>query len=73
MDGQIVENLHVVAAQRILAKAQAIWPKWHGRNMHGLDLILGLALWCGGHFFKRLAPDARARMGDAGKGAGRSL
>ena len=31
-------------------------------------LILGLALWCGGHFFKRLAPEARARMGDKGKG-----
>ncbi|HEY9037570.1 MAG TPA: NnrU family protein [Roseovarius sp.] len=31
-------------------------------------LILGLALWCGGHFFKRAAPGARARMGDKGKG-----
>lgn len=31
-------------------------------------LILGLALWCGGHFFKRIAPDARARMGDKGRG-----
>lgn len=31
-------------------------------------LILGLALWCGGHFFKRIAPDMRARMGDKRKG-----
>ena len=31
-------------------------------------LILGLLLWCAAHFFKRLAPDARARMGDPGKG-----
>jgi uncharacterized membrane protein len=31
-------------------------------------LILGLLLWSGAHLFKRLAPDARARMGDAGKG-----
>ncbi|TGD43507.1 hypothetical protein EEB11_08850 [Pseudotabrizicola sediminis] len=32
-------------------------------------LILGVALWWGAHFFKRLAPEARARMGEAGKGA----
>ncbi len=32
-------------------------------------LILGVLLWAGAHFFKRLAPDARARMGNAGKGA----
>ncbi|MGB0959982.1 MAG: NnrU family protein [Halocynthiibacter sp.] len=32
-------------------------------------LILGLLLWSGAHFFKRIAPDARARMGDRGKGA----
>lgn len=31
-------------------------------------IILGLALWWGAHLFKRVAPDARARMGDAGKG-----
>ncbi len=31
-------------------------------------LILGLALWWGAHLFKRLAPDARARLGDPGKG-----
>ncbi|APE44335.1 hypothetical protein BOO69_13685 [Sulfitobacter alexandrii] len=31
-------------------------------------LILGLILWVGAHYFKRLAPDARARMGNAGKG-----
>lgn len=31
-------------------------------------LILGLALWWGAHLFKRIAPDARARMGNAGKG-----
>jgi uncharacterized membrane protein len=33
-----------------------------------LILIAGLALWAGAHFFKRFAPDARARMGTAGKG-----
>ena len=31
-------------------------------------LLLGLALWSGAHLLKRAAPDARARMGDAGKG-----
>ncbi|MDB2407138.1 NnrU family protein [Jannaschia sp.] len=31
-------------------------------------LILGLALWWGAHLFKRLAPDARARLGNPGKG-----
>ena len=30
-------------------------------------LILGLALWWGAHLFKRLAPDARARMGGSGR------
>ena len=30
-------------------------------------LILGLALWVGAHFFKRVAPDVRAGMGDRGK------
>lgn len=31
-------------------------------------LILGLAVWSGAHLFKRLAPAARARLGDPGKG-----
>lgn len=31
-------------------------------------LILGLALWWGGHLFKRVAPARRAAMGDKGKG-----
>lgn len=31
-------------------------------------LILGVALWAGAHEFKRIAPDARARMGERGKG-----
>ena len=31
-------------------------------------LILGLALWNAAHFFKRLMPQARASMGNAGKG-----
>jgi uncharacterized membrane protein len=31
-------------------------------------LILGIALFVLGHFFKRLAPGARASMGNAGKG-----
>ncbi|NRB03055.1 MAG: NnrU family protein [Rhodobacteraceae bacterium] len=31
-------------------------------------LILGIVLWAAAHFFKRIAPDARARMGDAGRG-----
>ena len=30
-------------------------------------LILGLALWAGVHFWKRLAPASRAGMGDKGK------
>lgn len=31
-------------------------------------LILGLALWYAGHFFKRALPDMRRRLGDPGKG-----
>ncbi|SFP32722.1 NnrU family protein [Tranquillimonas alkanivorans] len=31
-------------------------------------LILGVLLWAGAHMFKRVAPDARAKMGDKGKG-----
>lgn len=31
-------------------------------------LILGLALWVGGHFFKRAMPEQRQRLGAAGKG-----
>jgi uncharacterized membrane protein len=31
-------------------------------------IVLGLALWWGAHLFKRLAPERRAEMGDAGKG-----
>ncbi|MFD1797492.1 hypothetical protein FQV27_11960 [Paracoccus aurantiacus] len=33
-----------------------------------LILILGLALWWAAHLFKRIAPDARARLGEPGKG-----
>lgn len=33
-----------------------------------LGIIAGLALWSGAHFFKRVAPDRRAAMGDKGKG-----
>jgi uncharacterized membrane protein len=32
-------------------------------------LILGLLLWSGAHLFKRLAPGARAALGEPGKGA----
>lgn len=31
-------------------------------------LILGVLLWAGAHLFKRLAPEARAKMGDKAKG-----
>jgi uncharacterized membrane protein len=31
-------------------------------------LILGVALWWGAHLFKRIAPGARANLGDKGKG-----
>lgn len=31
-------------------------------------LILGLALWWGAHLFRRVAPQPRAAMGEAGKG-----
>lgn len=31
-------------------------------------LILGVLLWSGAHLFKRFAPDARAKMGEKGKG-----
>lgn len=33
-----------------------------------LILILGVALWAGAHLFKRLMPDARAKLGGPGKG-----
>lgn len=33
-----------------------------------LILILGVALWWVAHLFKRLLPDVRARLGNAGKG-----
>ena len=36
--------------------------------MAWIILLLGLALWCGAHFFKRIAPERRASLGDAGKG-----
>ncbi len=32
-----------------------------------LLIILGLVLWAGAHFLKRVAPDVRARMGNGGK------
>ena len=31
-------------------------------------LVPGILLWVGAHLFKRVAPDARARLGDTGKG-----
>jgi uncharacterized membrane protein len=31
-------------------------------------ILLGLLLWSGTHFWKRIAPDSRARLGDKGKG-----
>lgn len=31
-------------------------------------IVLGVLLWSGAHFFKRIAPEARANMGNAGKG-----
>jgi uncharacterized membrane protein len=37
--------------------------------MGWLLLIAGLALWSGSHYFKRLAPEQRAAMGDKAKGA----
>lgn len=30
-------------------------------------LVLGIALWTGAHLFKRVAPEPRAAMGDAGR------
>ena len=33
-----------------------------------LILILGVALWSGAHLFKRLAPDARRKLGASGRG-----
>lgn len=33
-----------------------------------LNIILGLILWTGAHYWKRLAPGHRAKMGDKGKG-----
>ncbi len=36
--------------------------------MGTLILILGVAVWAGAHLFKRIAPEKRAAMGDAGQG-----
>lgn len=36
--------------------------------MYMLVLVVGVSLWWAAHMFKRLAPDARARMGDGGRG-----
>lgn len=36
--------------------------------MNWIFLILGVAIWWGAHFFKRVAPDARAKLGDPGRG-----
>ena len=36
--------------------------------MGWLLLIAGLALWTSAHYWKRLAPDSRAALGDKGKG-----
>lgn len=36
--------------------------------MSNIILILGVALWAGAHWFKRIAPGPRAAMGDRGKG-----
>lgn len=36
--------------------------------MYLILMILGIALWAGAHLFKRVAPGARAKMGDKGKG-----
>ena len=36
--------------------------------MYTLILVLGVLLWMATHFFKRLMPERRAAMGDAGKG-----
>lgn len=33
-----------------------------------LMILLGLILWSGVHFWKRIAPDSRARLGNTGKG-----
>ncbi|WP_370267731.1 NnrU family protein [Nioella sp.] len=37
--------------------------------MYLVLMIVGVALWAVAHLFKRIAPDARASMGDGGKGA----
>ena len=36
--------------------------------MYTLMMIAGLGLWIGAHYFKRIAPDARAKLGEPGKG-----
>ena len=36
--------------------------------MYFFLLVAGVALWSAAHLFKRIAPDARANMGDRGKG-----
>ena len=70
VDGKIVENLHVATARETLAKAEAILALQAGKPAMGFVLlILGVALWWAAHLFKRVMPERRAAMGNAGKGA----
>lgn len=57
-------NLHICAGRMMLAQSQRTRSKEAGMTL----LILGLILYSGSHLFKRLLPDRRAAMGDAGKG-----
>ena len=66
VDGQIVENLHVVAAQRRPCQGRAIAEMERSSKM--VYLILGLILWTAAHLFKRVAPEARAAHGQCRQG-----
>ena len=57
VNGRIVENLHVVTARRLLARAAAIAALESGVMTL---LVLGLVLWTAAHLFKRGRP-RRAR------------
>ena len=59
VNGRIVENLHVVTARRLIARAAAI-TELEAVSM--TLLVLGLILWTLVHVFKRVAPGARAAM-----------
>jgi len=69
VDGKFAEKLLIVSATALISRIGMIAAAaaQEGKTRM-LALIAGVLLWWAAHLFKRLAPDARAGMGDRGKG-----